>query len=123
MPPSPPSSANLHLDTDLALSQIGDADAMHSMLEMLQESLARDLPAIAHSLQTGDTLAANRMLHALKGFIPIFCQSALCDQVVQVEGLSKQGDGQRVAAAYLPLRVELETLLAEVRTHLVQQTG
>ena len=120
MPSSPPSPAALYLDTGLALSQIGDTDAMNSMLQMLQESLQRDLPAIADCVQNGDVAGANRMLHALKGFIPIFCQAELCGHVVQVEALSKHGDSRTLESAYAALRVQLQILLTEVNRHLEQ---
>jgi hypothetical protein len=111
-------TAPVYLDTDWALSQIGDVDSMNSMLLMLQESLARDIPLIAELLQAGDVAAANRLLHALKGFIPIFCQAPLCEKVVQVELLSKDSQSRAVGTAYQALQPELEILLAEVGVYL-----
>ena len=107
------------LDIDLAMSQIGDADATREMLVLLQESLSRDVPEISNLLQAGDVPGANRLLHALKGFIPIFCQAELCDQVVRVEGLSKNAASTELTAAYAGLRPRLEQLLAEVSAHLL----
>lgn len=119
MPTPPPTDAPIYLDTELALSQIGDADTMNSMLVMLQESLARDVPHIAALLEAGDLTTANRLLHSLKGFIPIFCPEALCAHVVQVEGQSKQGIASELMPAYALLRPELEVLLAEVSAYLL----
>jgi len=114
-----------HLNTDWALSQIGDLDAMHGMLAMLQEALLRDIPLIEQLLESGELVAANRTLHALKGFVPIFCQDALCAQVVEVEVLSKVGPVHSVALAYAALRPELQNLLEDVGTYLayVVSTG
>jgi hypothetical protein len=109
-----------HLDIGFALGQIGDEDVLNSMLLMLQESLARDLPLIAAALQAGDVPGANRLLHALKGFIPIFCQEPLCAQVVAVEALSKDPLSTTVGPAYAALRPELEKLLAEVSAYILQ---
>lgn len=106
------------LDTDLALSQIGDVDAMHEMLAMLHESLQRDIPDIATMLHKGDGVGANRLLHALKGFIPIFCQAALCEEVMRVEAISKDLGNPELPAAYAALRPRLEQLLAEVASAL-----
>jgi HPt (histidine-containing phosphotransfer) domain-containing protein len=111
-------TAPVYLDTDWALSQIGDVESMNGMLQMLQESLARDIPQVDALLQAGDVAAANRVLHALKGFIPIFCQQPLCEQVVQVEALSKDPLSQAVGPAYRTLQPKLETLLAEVDWYL-----
>jgi len=109
----------VYLDTNLALSQIGDLETMNTMLLMLQESLQRDVPHIVTLLQEGDLVSANRLLHSLKGFIPIFCPDALCAQVVQVEGQSKQGLAADLMPAYAALKPELERLLAEVSDYLV----
>jgi hypothetical protein len=106
------------LDTELALEQIGDTDAMNGMLVMLQESLARDIPHIADLLQAGDVAQANRLLHALKGFVPIFCRSDFCEQVVAVEGLSKDSSSVTVGPAYMALRPQLDQLLADVQGYL-----
>ena len=61
-----------YLDVERALDQIGDLPALHDMLDMLQVSLTRDIPQIERLLAQDNVLLANRMLHALKGFIPIF---------------------------------------------------
>ncbi|NVO05169.1 MAG: Hpt domain-containing protein [Rhodoferax sp.] len=116
LPESPASP--VYLDTELALSQIGDAETMNGMLLMLQESLARDIPLVSELLAAGDMAGANRVLHALKGFIPIFCDMPLCEQVVRVEGLSKDSQSTAVAPAYRALRPELERLQSEVAAYL-----
>lgn len=110
------------LDIDLAFSQIGDAEVMTGMLQMLQDALPRDLPQIADLLQAGDVAGANRLLHSLKGFIPIFCVADLCNEVAQVEGLSKDSRSVAAAPAYAELQPKLQTLLAEVSDYLQQQT-
>jgi hypothetical protein len=118
MPLSVSQAGPVYLDVDWALSQIGDVESMNTMLAMLQESLARDVPRVSELLQSGDVAAANRLLHALKGFIPIFCQEPLCARVVNVEGMSKNSQSQTVGPAYAGLRPELELLLAEVCAYL-----
>lgn len=111
------------LDLDLAFSQIGDRDAMRDMLVLLQESLARDVPEISRALRADEITQASRLLHALKGFIPIFCQAMLCEQVTQVEGLSKEARGAELLPAYAALRPQLETLCAEVSAYLASPAG
>lgn len=108
----------VYLDVELALEQIGDTDAMHGMLVMLQESLTRDIPQIAAFLQSGDIAQANRLLHALKGFVPIFCRRELCDHVVLVEGLSKDSSSTTAGPAFLALRPQLDQLLLDVTGYL-----
>jgi len=119
MPSPMPQAGPGLLNIDLALSQIGDVDAMNDMIVMLEESLGRDVPQVSALLQNGDIQGANRLLHGLKGFIPIFCPESLCLEVVRVEGLSKASDSPELAEAYATLRPHLETLLAEVTAYLV----
>ncbi len=113
----------IYLDTDLALSQIGDVEAMNSMLAMLQDTLEKDLPQIDDFLRAGDVANANRLLHSLKGFVPIFSGPDLCAHVVLVEGMSKDMQSKTAAPAYLVLKPQLEQLLAEVRAHLFTVTS
>ncbi len=111
------------LDVELAVSQIGDVQTMQGMLTMLEETLARDVPLIAQLLESGDHVAANRLLHPLKGFIPIFCGEALSAHVSKVEEMSKTGPGTAVLPAYVQLRAELEQLMAEVSIYLNESGG
>ena len=107
-----------YLDVERALEQIGDLPALHDMLDMLQVSLTRDIPQIERLLAQDNVLLANRMLHALKGFIPIFCTDELCDQVAAIELLSKTGSAQEVGVAFALLSPKLEQLQSEIDTHL-----
>jgi HPt (histidine-containing phosphotransfer) domain-containing protein len=107
-----------YLDTQLALDQIGDVESMNGMLVMLQESLTRDIPLVSDMLAANQITEANRVLHALKGFVPIFCSQALCSHVVNVEAQSKDSQSTTVVASYAVLKPELEALLNEVNTHL-----
>jgi HPt (histidine-containing phosphotransfer) domain-containing protein len=106
------------LDINLALEQIGDVQAMQGMLSMLEESLARDVPRISQLLHEGDVRTANRVLHGLKGFIPIFCIEALCTHVARVEEFSKTAGAAEVSAAYDALVPHLEQLQSEVVEYL-----
>lgn len=113
-----PQPQPVYLDVDLALSQIGDVQAMQGMLAMLEESLTRDIPAIAELVGSGDIVGANRLLHPLKGFIPIFCGPVLSDLVARVEMLSKDAGSTTLAPAYAELMPELRQLLADVSVYL-----
>lgn len=106
-----------YLDLQRALDQIGDLPALNDMLDMLQVSLTRDIPQITSLLAQNNILLANRMLHALKGFIPIFCSDALCDEVAAIEMLSKTGTAQEVGASFALLSPKLEQLQGEIEAH------
>jgi HPt (histidine-containing phosphotransfer) domain-containing protein len=109
----------IYLDVERALAQIGDVAALHEMLDMLQDSLDRDVPQIGHFLDALDVPSANRLLHALKGFIPIFCVDALCDEVARVEMMSKTGTADAVGAAYRQLQPKLQQLQSEIDAYMV----
>jgi HPt (histidine-containing phosphotransfer) domain-containing protein len=115
---SPDGQVQVHLDTTRALEQIGDEAAMRSMLPMLQELLERDVPKIAELLASDDVHGAKMLLHSLKGCLPIFCAPSLCDQVTQVEQLSKAGSAAEVAVAFAPLQPKLQELQREVAQYL-----
>jgi HPt (histidine-containing phosphotransfer) domain-containing protein len=119
MTPTSPNAGPIYLDTDLALSQIGDVEAMNGMLVMLRDTLEQDIPIIDGFLRAGDVANANGLLHSLKGFVPIFSGPELCAHVVLVEGMSKDSHSTTAAPAYLALKPKLEQLLAEVRAHLL----
>jgi HPt (histidine-containing phosphotransfer) domain-containing protein len=111
-------STPIYLDTQLAMSQIGDASTMVEMLVMLDETLAKDISLIADSLDHGDVAQANTLLHPLKGFLPIFCTAQLCDDLFMVESMSKTDSAADVRNAYADLRPKLDRLLKEVSDYL-----
>ena len=114
MSPAPaPESSFVHLDIAQSLQNVGDASALNDLLRMLHDVLERDLPQIAQHMEVHDFPAAQQLLHALKGCIPIFCGPALCGELLAVEQLSKSLSPE-AAVAYGPLRQKLETLQTEI---------
>lgn len=116
-------SAPIYLDTGLAVAQIGDIPSALNILSMVEETLRNDIPRITQLLATNDVPGAKRMLHALKGFMPILCSAALCEHVSRVEALSKDGASAEVGQAFAALQPELEQLLAEISTYLKSGGG
>ena len=112
-PPAP-----TYLSVERAMEFIGDADGVLSLLKTLHQTLGNDLPRIQALIDQDDLTGANRLLHQLKGFAPVFCVDSLVALVVHVEGLSKLADAPHVQAAYRQLAPQLEQLRAEVAAHL-----
>ena len=108
------SAQHTSLSIERALEYVGDMDGVLALLATLQQSLQGDLPQIQALLDAGDLPGANRLLHQLKGFAPVFCVDDLVNQVVQVEGLSKTSDLDAVRQAYSHLGPRLQQLLTEV---------
>lgn len=117
---SPGGQTWVYLDIARALEQIGDEQALRGMLPMLQELLERDLSQIEMLLASQDVRGANPLLHSLKGCLPIFCAPALCEQLTQVEHMSKTGGSVEVGAAYAELGPKLQVLRQEVTQYLAQ---
>ena len=108
----------IYLSIARAMEFIGDANGVLSLLKTLQQTLSDDLPELQELLDKGDVDAANRILHQLKGFTPVFCVDSLVERVVMVEGLSKHAETSEVRTAYDKLAPELEALRLEVIAHL-----
>ena len=119
MSPAPsPDPSFVHLNLAQSLANVGDASALHEMLVMLHDVLSKDTPQIAQHMQERDFPAAQHLLHALKGCIPIFCTPTLCDELIAVELLSKSPAPEASASAYGSLRPKLEALQLEIVAHL-----
>lgn len=117
-------SPNHHcLSLESTLAYVGDMDSAMSLLHTLEQSLQADLPRIQSLLDAGDLSGANRLLHQLKGFAPVFCVDAMVAQVVQVEKLSKGTDLSAVREAYQQLQPQLLQLLVEVQQQLAASRG
>ena len=108
------------LSIERATEYVGDLQGVLSLLGTLSQSLQADLPQIQQSLDAGDLPGANRLLHQLKGFAPVFCVDSLVTQVVQVEALSKGQDLQAVRTADAQLGPRLQQLLTEVQARLTK---
>ena len=119
--PTPSNAQHRFLSIERAMEFIGDAQGVRSLLVTLQQTLSNDLPRIQQLLAQDDVPGANRILHQLKGFTPVFCVDSLVEQVVSVEGLSKHGEPEEVRQAYGQLAPRLEQLRAEVSAELSSQ--
>ena len=107
-----------HLSIEQAMEYIGDKDGVRSLLQTLEQSLAKDTPEIQVQIDKGDLPAANRLLHQFKGFAPVFCVPDLVQEIVNIEKLSKGTDLSAVRQAYIGLAPKLHDMLTEVRSHL-----
>ena len=106
------------LSLERAMEYVGDMPGVLSLLGTLQQSLQTDLPQLQARLDASDLPGANRILHQLKGFAPVFCVDTLVAEVVHVEGLSKGSDAAATREAYAHLAPQLQRLLTEVQATL-----
>ena len=97
---------------------IGDEAGFLSLLKTLHKTLSTDIPLITELLSKDDVNGANRLLHQVKGFAPVFCVDALVERVVTVEALSKHADAPEVRNEFSLMAPQLEQLRSEVAAHL-----
>ena len=107
-----------HLDLPSALNKIGEASAVRDLLVMLADLLARDVPQIQRAVLDQDTAVAARLLHSLKGCMPIFCTAPICDLIALAESHAKQGQSDRVQQAYVVLGPAFADLSQEIALEL-----
>jgi phosphoglycerate kinase len=108
------------LDVPRGVSMLGSETSLRKILKTVQDSMTSSLPEIAQALQAGDVATANRLLHSIKGYLPIFATDALAEEVTHVEKISKTESAAVVAPLYAGLGPRLESLLGEIRAFLAQ---
>lgn len=108
----------VHLDIERAIGYTGDAAAAGDLLQMVEQSLGGDIDKIWQKLEVGDMAAAGRLIHAIKGFVPIFGHDLLVEQVTRAEALSKTQSAESFKQVYADLAPALLLLLKEIRAHL-----
>ena len=106
------------LDVARGVGMMGSEADLRKILLTVTGSMVADLPKIDAALQADDVPTANRLLHSIKGYAPIFASDALVAQVSEVEKLSKTESAAVVQAQYAPLGVELKGLVAEIQAFL-----
>ena len=108
------------LDLERGVGMMGSAASLAKILKTVAASMADSLPKMSAALQAGDVHSANALLHAIKGYVPIFSTDALVEQVTQVEKLSKTEPIEVVAPPFAQLMPQLQGLLAEIDVFLAQ---
>lgn len=115
-PSSTPTGSRL--DIARGVGMMGSQAALCKILVTVLASMSADVPAIEAALQAGEVANANRLLHAIKGYMPIFGSDALVSQVTAVEKLSKTESAAVVLVQYQALAPELRQLLADIEVFL-----
>ena len=83
-------AAFVQLDLSQAAQYAVDASLLPNLMDTFATSLTKERLAIQDQL-TGENVEATRMsLHALKGFVPIFCKPALAQEVIALEALGRK---------------------------------
>ena len=108
----------VYLDVNRTIAMMGDEAAVPSILQMAQQTLTDEIRQLHLLVDSGDTIAAGRVLHTIKGSLPIFCGDVLVEQVAQLEKSSKQGPAPELIPAFTAISVELKKLTDEIVNYL-----
>lgn len=109
-----------NLDVARGVSMMGSDASLRTILKTVQVNMAGNLPEMAAALANGDVASVNRLLHAIKGYVPIFAFDALVVQVTELEKISKTEPVTTVAPLYAELAPRMEALLGEIRSFLAE---
>lgn len=109
-----------HLSVEIGVGMMGSEDALRSILATVDLNLTGNIPDIWKALEADDIAVANRLLHGIKGYVPIFCTDPLVDQVTQTEVFSKTASAADVKPLFAELAPKLEQLLVEIRAFIAQ---
>jgi len=101
-----------------ALEFLGDTQAVYDLLGPLVQSLEKDIASLEQLLAQGDLLAAAGVLHALKGFLPVFCHAAFNAQLAGLEKKIRLQDSPALRDEARDLLPILHQLKAEARAYL-----
>lgn len=120
MTSSEASSSNQYLALDIGMAMMGSESSLRKILKTVETSLSANIPEIWKALEEDNIAVANRLLHGIKGYVPIFCTEPLVDQVTQTEILSKTEPAATVKPLFASLAPKLESLLVEIRAYVAQ---
>ncbi|MBT9507507.1 hypothetical protein [Rhodoferax sp.] len=120
MTSSEASSSNQYLALDIGMAMMGSESSLRKILKTVETSLSANIPEIWKALEEDNIAVANRLLHGIKGYVPIFCTEPLVDQVTQTEVLSKTEPAAAVKPLFALLAPKLESLLVEIRAYVAQ---
>ena len=103
------------LDVQRGITMLGSEASLRKILKTVYDSMTTSLPEIKQALHAGDVPTANRLLHSLKGYAPIFATDSLVEHITRVEKISKTESSATVSPLYDELAPRLIALLAEIK--------
>ena len=98
-----------------ALDLLGDDQGVRDLVPALCSALSKDVPEIASLLAQGRAVDATARLHSLKGFVPIFCEPVLAQEIIQLEALGRQESLESLRPRLVNLVDRLQALENDVK--------
>ena len=108
------------LDVARGLGMMGSESSLRNILTTVESSLSNSIPEIRQALEADDVKTDNRLLHGIKGYLPIFCTDDLINHVTQVELVSKTDSAAVLRPLFAALAPLLTSLLLEIRGYVAK---
>ena len=96
----------------------GEAAALRQLVATFHDSLAQELRQLDAALDAADASQVQFSLHALKGFVPLFCQPDLAQSLIDLYHDSRSQPLAAIQARYRALGPALHALTHEVEAWL-----
>ena len=108
-------AAFVHLDLSQAAQYAVDATLLSSLIETFATSLSKERLAIQTLLPGEDGEAIRMNLHSLKGFVPIFTEPMLAQEVIELEALGRKESLETLRPRMVKLLEKLMLLEQDVK--------
>ena len=96
----------------------GEKDMLRQLVLTFIESLDTELANAQQAFQTHDQPAMSQSLHALKGFLPLFCQPELAQMVIALYAECRRQELSKTQARFQTLEPALLELQKEAKAWL-----
>ncbi len=116
-------SAGKLLDVDHAYSLLEKPEHVQHMLKLLLATVPQDVAEVDRLLAAGERESAHRVLHQLKGFLPMFCTDAFGKELQAITKLCKEADPSAFNDKFPAVRDKLDRLCTQAREYLDTQRG
>lgn len=110
------------LEIERGLAFLDDRELLLEMLGLLEQNLGTDIARIWQFLDADDAAAAARVLHPLKGILPIFSSDELVEQVIHTELLCKTLPASEVRPVFAQTAASLGQFLTQMQRFLSESS-
>ena len=102
------------LDLSQAREIAADASQLQELVQTFAESMTTELSNLENAWAAHDLKSVQFSLHALKGFVPLFCNPVLAKAVIDLYHASAHQPIEQTQATYRSLAPALQALQKEV---------